>query len=203
MQRLEPIYEQLNPIATNTRCVLSHRDLWAKNIMFTFAADEHTGSTDYDRPVNCVLVDYQICRYLSPAQDVQQLLALTTRPADRKQHRIQYLRWYHQSLRENLQRMADGANIDVDDLLSFSELERNASELQLLSLVFAGIYVPLIYVPDDEVLKLKNTNLKKYDYMANVKRDEFVLEMMDKYGEYKQVVLDQMAEILEFMYEEK
>lgn len=195
MQRLEPIYEQLN--FTSKHCALSHRDLWAKNIMFKFGEDECTGDTDYDRPLNCVLVDFQISRYLPPAQDVQQLLALTTKPADRKMHRTQYYRWYHASLRRNLQEMAD---IEVDTVLPWSEFERSCNAIQLLSLVFGCIYVPVIYVPNDEVLKLKITNLKRYDYMANVKRDEFILEMMEQYAGYKQVVLDQVDELLEFLY---
>lgn len=76
--------------------VVAHGDLWSNNTMFQF--DEK------NNPKTVCLIDWQICRYASPALDiVYYIFCSTTRELRGRNYNV-YLRTYHDSLSSHLLR---------------------------------------------------------------------------------------------------
>lgn len=195
LNRLQPIFAY-NSMSTKYRNVFGHRDLWLKNVMFKFEIDPLTKETDYSKPIHAILLDFQLCRYYPPANDVLQLIYLTTRRSDRNEHFDSYLLWYHHCLTEELH----FHGIDSAQVLSLQEFQNSCKELQLLAITTAAIYLPLSYLPHDLLPQLKITDPDKYHCIQNVKRTDFIVDQMENNEEYKEIVLEIMNELLDTIY---
>ncbi|XP_065075770.1 uncharacterized protein LOC135699433 [Ochlerotatus camptorhynchus] len=86
------IYEYVKP-SSQFRNALCHGDLWNNNLMFRSLA----GIVD-----DCILVDFQMSRYVPPAYDLNLLIGLSTFRIFRKQHFEALVMDYFVSLRKLL-----------------------------------------------------------------------------------------------------
>lgn len=173
------------------RNVLCHRDLWFRNIMFTFAdADADAGTADFARPLHAVLLDFQHSCYQPPAIDVCQLLHLTTRRAHRQRHGEAHLRAYWQRLRAELAaRLPAESSIDHDDArLSWPVFRRSCDELRLFALVFSCVYTPLMYLPAEWLAEFRGAQ--------RVDRAAFVCAVMAQCADYASVVSECCDELI-------
>lgn len=199
------------------RNVFCHRDLWGNNIMFrynrSFILIPKIGSIEcmlldlfthrYEeatqQPTHAVFIDYQTCRYIPAALDLLQLLYLNTRRAQRTATgERRYLRCYHEALSNELA----GDGIRVADELPWSELLESYEHYRMFGLACALQYQPLIRMPDDRfnVMRLKDPEM--YARLSNVKRDDFVLELMRSDAFYGEVLGECVEELLEVVFGE-
>lgn len=79
--------------------VIGHSDCWTNNTLFKL--DEN------HNPVEIRLLDFQISRYGSPVLDLVQYIFSNTQKELRDQHYDDFLKVYHGSLSEHLQRYVD------------------------------------------------------------------------------------------------
>uniref|UniRef100_A0A182QKP7 CHK kinase-like domain-containing protein n=1 Tax=Anopheles farauti TaxID=69004 RepID=A0A182QKP7_9DIPT len=92
---IRKIYSYVVPSEKFRNC-FNHGDLWCNNI--TFKCD------DQGEPVGCVLVDYQLSRYVPPAYDINLLIYLTTNRQQREESLASLLDHYYQCFSHTLER---------------------------------------------------------------------------------------------------
>ncbi|XP_023949258.1 uncharacterized protein LOC112053893 [Bicyclus anynana] len=99
--------------------VVIHKDLWANNILFQYAANV---------PINAVLVDYQLSRYAPPAFDLMSLLYMTTSRTFRGAHEAEVLQHYYEVFSESLndatKKRLKNLNYDFDEFRKWCERAR-------------------------------------------------------------------------------
>ncbi|XP_075148803.1 uncharacterized protein LOC142222514 [Haematobia irritans] len=74
--------------------VLNHGDSWINNIMFKHDETGNIEETYY--------IDYQVCKYGTPAQDLWYFLMSSTQLDIKVEHFDYFIRYYHENLLENL-----------------------------------------------------------------------------------------------------
>lgn len=191
---IAPVYEMMLE-SKRFRNVLCHRDLWQSNLVFKF--DRNVDDTiDYSKPIECILIDYQICRYLPPIVDVIGLISVSTRRAHRKQYYHRYLRYYYDALTVELSKY----KIDASNELSWEEFIRSWKELEMLPLVINCICRPLTTLASEILLSLKTENPIRYIRTMTVNRHEFIIEHMERDAEYKEMVIESYGELLDCMF---
>lgn len=192
---IAPIYEMM--MSSNTfRNVLCHRDLWQSNLVYKFERNNIDDKIDYSKPIECVLIDYQICRYLPPIVDVIGLISVSTRLEHRKQYYDHYLRYYYDALTRELNEY----NIDVSNEISWTEFLRTSKELRLLPLAITAVCIPLTTLSSEILLSLKSENPERYSRTMTVNRHELIIEYMEKDAEYKEIVMESFSELLDCMF---
>lgn len=177
------------------RNVLCHRDLWQNNFVFKFErnADDEI---DYSQPTECVLIDFQTCRYLPPIIDVIGLISVSTRLAHRKQFYPHYIQFYYNALAKKLTRY----KIDASKVLSWEEFQDSLKELEMVVLVINCVCRPLTMLSSEILVSLKTENPERYMRTMHVNRHEFILEHMEKDAEYKEIVIESYGELLDYMF---
>jgi aminoglycoside/choline kinase family phosphotransferase len=86
---------------------LTHGDLWTNNIMFSYSEDE---------PVAVKFLDFQTCRYGSPALDINYFLYTSTTAEVRGQYMDDFMRTYHRSLVRTLRHLGLNSSMNLTDL---------------------------------------------------------------------------------------
>lgn len=111
------------------RNVVCHGDVKSYNLMF-----------DDSLPMpNCILVDFQLVRYVPAMTDVLQLIYLNTMSrAFREENEEELLRHYHEVLCETLR-----DNDKEIELVSFKEILQEYEEFRLFGLVTTTLYSPI------------------------------------------------------------
>lgn len=74
--------------------VLNHGDFWSNNIMFSYDSNGRVKET--------LLVDFQMAKYGTVAQDLYYFLLSSTKYEDKLTKFDQYIQFYHEKLVENL-----------------------------------------------------------------------------------------------------
>lgn len=177
------------------RNVLCHRDLWQNNLIFKFERNAKN-VIDFTKPTECILIDFQICRYLPPVIDVIGLISVSTRLAHRKQFYPYYFQFYYDALTKELNKY----QIDVSEVLSWDEFQRSVKELEMLPLVISSVCRPMTTLSSDILLSLKSENPDRYMSIMTVNRHEFIVELMENDAEYKEIVIESYGELLDCMF---
>ncbi|XP_055592168.1 uncharacterized protein LOC129743943 isoform X1 [Uranotaenia lowii] len=193
-EKLNQIFEIVKP-TTTFQCTLVHRDIWLNNLMFSFEKDS-SGNYKLDAPQACMLIDFQICRYLPPCIDVLQLLHMTTRRKQRDAHLDQYLEFYYEKFSSKLRSF----NLDPEKTLSWSEFQTSMDHYRMIPLTFAVIYLALTNLPENVLDDLHNSDPDRYHYICNIDRDDFVLQYMDSDEFYRETMTECVEELLEFFF---
>lgn len=75
------------------RNVVCHGDLWASNIMMKY---------EDSRPIDCLLIDYQLVRYCPPAHDLLFVIYHTTNRRTRAEFKNELIDFYYEKFAESL-----------------------------------------------------------------------------------------------------
>lgn len=97
--------------------VLCHGDFWCNNVMFRY--DEENGS-----PQQCLLLDFQLANYNSPAFDLNYFIFTSARKDIRLAEMDHFIHHYHQELVSNLKLLRYSGIVPT-----LSELHREFQEL--------------------------------------------------------------------------
>ncbi|XP_058815884.1 uncharacterized protein LOC131679228 [Topomyia yanbarensis] len=193
--KLRQIFDVVKP-TTEFQNVLVHRDIWHNNLMFRFEKDPITGDNIVDCPKSCVLLDFQICRYLPPVIDVLLTIYLTTRRSHREQFLDDYLKFYHKTLSSKLRQF----DLDPEKVLNWEQLQRSLGHYKIIGHVFACVYLALTNIPENVLDDLNRDDPELYHQYCNVNRDEFVLKYLRDDEFYRETMVECVEEALEYFF---
>ncbi|XP_076270181.1 uncharacterized protein LOC143202489 [Rhynchophorus ferrugineus] len=168
------------------RCVLTHGDMWGKNIMYQYDGD----GTD---PLNAVLVDFQLQRYNVPIHDVLLFVSLTTDRSTRQKYFHFYLRTYHQALCNELASQdvtPEQVSMTYDDLLKSVNFIMPEIQIQ-------GPLQRLQQCGNKDFFR--NLLQDKEQYIKYIFDDKtpFALELFDTDANFKQVLTEAVEDVIE------
>uniref|UniRef100_A0A1B6EF94 CHK kinase-like domain-containing protein n=1 Tax=Clastoptera arizonana TaxID=38151 RepID=A0A1B6EF94_9HEMI len=133
--------------------VLNHGDTWTNNILFKY--------NPIGEVMDVKLLDYQVCRYASPALDLQ-YFTWTSIQEDVRIHKIKQLySIYLKSLNSHLE------HLGCEERLTESELQ-NEIDFTGIFIIYIIIFVlPFILNDPDNIIRLEEN-----DYLFNIKNKE-------------------------------
>ncbi|XP_053696402.1 uncharacterized protein LOC128743767 [Sabethes cyaneus] len=193
--KMERIYDLIKP-TDHFQSVVIHRDLWFNNMMFKFKNDPLTGLIHYDNPTSCVLIDFQIARYLPPAIDFLSAIYLLTRRSHRDQHYDSYVEYYYRKLREKLHRL----NLNLDDVLPWQQFLESLQHYRLVGLLWSGILLGFVNLPEGFLGDLHVTDVEAYHRFCLVSRDDIIMDFFRKDDHYRERLLDSVDETIEYLF---
>lgn len=194
-EKLNEIFEVVKP-THDFQSVLVHRDIWINNLMFQFEKDSSTGEDKLDTPKSCILLDFQICRYLPPIVDFLLTLYLTTRRSHRDEFFQDYLSFYYERLSDKMR----GFGLDPDQVLSRSELDRSLLHYKIIAHVFVGVYLGLTNLPENVLDQLHQDDPELYHQYCNSNRDEFLLKYLREDEFYRETMTECVEETVEYFF---
>ncbi|XP_053616575.1 uncharacterized protein LOC128678792 [Plodia interpunctella] len=86
---------------TSRYSVITHGDAWTNNVMFRF--EENVA-------LEAILIDYQVCKIVSPVNDLQFMILNCTDYGTRRKHYYEWLDYYHTELDNSLANFGLKAN---------------------------------------------------------------------------------------------
>lgn len=174
------IFELIKPSKTR-RNVICHGDCKSYNLLF-----------DDSQPIpKCVLVDFQLVRYVPAMADVLQMIYLTTRRKFRDENEKLLLKHYHEVFREFVRDHDEEIDVPI-----FSDILQEYEEMRAVGLITSALYSPLNLM--DKTLCADLT--KDSDGFAKLvfeTQDDFVLDLMEKDTFYKDVLIEIVNEIVQ------
>lgn len=194
-EKLNEIFEVVKP-THDFQSVLVHRDIWLNNLMFQYEKDSSTGEDKLDTPKSCILLDFQICRYLPPIVDFILTLYLTTRRSHRDEFFQDYLSFYYERLSDKMR----GFGLDPDQVLSRSELDRSLLHYKIIAHVFVGVYLGLTNLPENVLDQLHQDDPELYHQYCNSNRDEFLLKYLREDEFYRETMTECVEETVEYFF---
>ncbi|XP_012261909.2 uncharacterized protein LOC105689461 [Athalia rosae] len=142
--------------------VLNHGDSWSNNMMFRY----EEGS---DEPKDIYMIDFQLCRYASPASDISYILYTSCSNDLRKNHFDELIKIYYDSLSSYLLELGS----DPEKLFPFEALLK---QLKIFSTYVAGMGILIMHAltsePND-VQDFDPANFNPDNLEERLKRDHF------------------------------
>lgn len=113
---LDRVFELVNVYREEGRFkVLCHGDFWCNNVMFRYADG---------RPEHCLLLDFQLCNFSSPAFDLNYFIFTSTQQDIKLSQLDHFIHFYHQELLTNLGLLGYAERVPT-----LSELHREFQDL--------------------------------------------------------------------------
>ncbi|KXJ77779.1 hypothetical protein RP20_CCG006581 [Aedes albopictus] len=128
--------------------VLGHGDCWINNMIYSYKRGV---------PTKIVLLDWQICRYVSPALDLLYFIFGCTDEAFRRQHYDEMLRIYYNSLKQLLEKLGG----DASRQFPFTALLRQLKACGKFGILMAMFIVPMICIENQDLPDM-NEAAEKY-----------------------------------------
>uniref|UniRef100_A0A182W7V2 CHK domain-containing protein n=1 Tax=Anopheles minimus TaxID=112268 RepID=A0A182W7V2_9DIPT len=189
LERIYTLAESTNEF----RSVVVHRDLWVNNIMFKY---DQTGDM-LQEPNDCILVDFQLARYLPPAVDYLSALYLLTDNAQRTEHVEKYDEYYYNSLQRKLTLLG----LNGSEILPWKEFSKTLEHYRLLALVWTGVLHGFVNFPKGLLDRLHREDPQTYTRMSMENRDDFVMKYYDSDRFYRDRFNDIVTELVEYLFD--
>ncbi|XP_062552922.1 uncharacterized protein LOC134218072 [Armigeres subalbatus] len=194
MKKMDRIFELSEP-SSRFQSVVVHKDLWYNNMMFRFDQDQQ-GNVDYDKPSDCVLIDFQISRYQPPAIDFLCAIYLLTRRPHRDQLFDFYVKYYHDQLGHRLQKL----DLKVEDILPREQWMESLEHYKLFGLLWSGVLHAYVNLPEGYIAELHQSDPGAYHEFGLVSRDAVLMKFFQLDEYYRETLLDSVDETVEYLF---
>jgi Ecdysteroid kinase-like family len=184
------IFELLEAPESLIPRVSCHRDLWKNNLMYRF----ENGS--FDHPSHCLLIDFQICRYLPLTLDVIICIML---PSQDHSNTDECLKFYFEQLSSSLLSYA----VHLDEVMTWSDFESSCRRFQLVPLVQQGMFWSLTNLPDAVIPDLLSHNESEYIRICQESRDDIVLKYIETDEYYQNSMTGSVERLVEYLFIDK
>lgn len=134
--------------------IIGHGDCWVNNMMYNYDGDEPT-------PNDIRLIDWQLCRYVSPILDLSYFIFICTDEELRKKHFEELLDVYYKSLSEYLKRLGG----DVERQFPRDAFEEQWKKYGRFGLLMGLILLPMICTAMEELPSME-------DYVDRIEKEE-------------------------------
>ncbi|XP_058825477.1 uncharacterized protein LOC131685633 [Topomyia yanbarensis] len=145
--------------------VLGHGDCWINNMMYSYKKGV---------PTEVILLDWQICRYVSPALDLLYFLFCCTDGEFRAAHYDEMIRIYYASLKTLLEKLGG----DPTRQFPYTALLRQLKQCGKFGLIMAVFLVPMMCIEnsdlpdlDAEAEKFRETQKVEMPFVVNEKAE--------------------------------
>lgn len=192
---MEQLFELLEP-SVKYQSVLVHRDLWPNNFMFRFPKDPKSGITYYETPSSCVLLDFQLARYLPPAVDLLCAIYILTRRSHRDAFYESYVDHYYQSLTNKLEKL----DLDIKTILPWNSFRESLEHYRLVGLLWSGVLRSFVNLPEGYLPDLRRSHPQSYNDFFFVSRDQVIEEFLNKDRYFRDNFVDTVDETLEYLF---
>lgn len=186
------IFEHLESDDSTIPRVCCHRDLWKNNLMYRF----DDGENDLAKPAHCLLIDFQICRYLPLTVDVIICILLPSRDHSNVDECLTF--YYGQLASELLKH-----DVKLANLMSWSAFELSCQSYKLLPLIQQGMFWSLTNLPEGVLPHLLATDEREYIKICNEHRDDIVLDYMERDGYYRDCMIETVERLIEYLFVER
>lgn len=183
-EMLERMYQPVDDVMK----VLSHCDAWKNNLMFTFA-DE-----GFEEPTNCILLDFQIAKYLPLPIDVLIAIAANTRRSHCMEIMKDYLKFYYSRLEYELLK----SGIDLKSMISFEKFIKSCEYFKHVALVYNAISIMISHIPTKVYAQM---SVEEFRTFTIVSRNEVVANFMQEDSFYNECVTEAVEQLVEYLYE--
>ncbi|CAH1099695.1 unnamed protein product [Psylliodes chrysocephalus] len=172
----EDCYEKVKPSKVS-RNFLCHGDAWINNILFK------------KNSLDCLLLDYQVLRYSSPALDILFILYLHTDKKTRNNLGTKLLYEYYTNLKQNVEKYG----VNIDKIYSYETYQKSLEEFKPMAMIMALSYMQLTLLPKEKT---------KYIFEDAVLGEKFLTEdrtdLMDKFWDEMDVT--KLKDVFEELY---
>ncbi|XP_035784586.1 uncharacterized protein LOC118462737 [Anopheles albimanus] len=182
---LRSIYEFVQPSKKFRNC-LNHGDLWCNNLMFKLDVT--------DNPTDCILVDYQMSRYVPPGYDINLLLHLTSSSACRAQSRKSILSYYFECFVEVLKENG----VDAQNIYSKEIFMACCEYYRLAGLIHASIITPEVTLPPSFLEEIFASNELTAGFMPDSKMS-ICVKAFEMDNTYRDHIVELMDELFAFI----
>nr|XP_019526242.2 uncharacterized protein LOC109398347 [Aedes albopictus] len=166
------------------RNVFSHADLWNNNVMFRYS--------EHGSPMDCLLVDFQLSRYVPPAYDFNMLLSLTMTSGYRRRHLSFLQGYYYQSLRMELTRHG----MVIEDILTEDDF-RVSCKLYRQAGAIDSFLINLVTLLPKDVLDDIFSSAEKYEHFSAESKTAVCLKAFDESLAYRTRMIDIIENIID------
>lgn len=142
-------------------------------------------------------MDFQFYKYAPPAIDVLQLLFMTTRLDYRRQNYEEHFKYYHECLSDELK----FRGLDVNEILPWEQFRLSCDKLRIFPMIYNCVAQPLVYLEPEKQLKMKS-EAEKFHHILLVNRMDYMLEAMADDERFKDVVMENIEELLDCIFGE-
>ncbi|XP_055591619.1 uncharacterized protein LOC129743584 [Uranotaenia lowii] len=131
--------------------VLAHGDCWINNMLYRYGKD---GSTFED----ICLIDWQLCRYVSPILDLVYFIFLSTDEELRAKHYDEFLDIYYKSLGEALKNFGES----VERHFPREAFQKQLKRFGRFGVVMSFLVLPVICMPSTDMPDLEKSMEKAH-----------------------------------------
>lgn len=178
----DQVYELVKP-SDKHRNIICHGDLWGNNFMY---AD--------DSPLlKCILIDFQLCRYIPLAMDLLQFFHLNSTRKFRAEHEVELVKFYHSELEKTIKNndLTNSAKVP-----SLDEIFAAMKDLRVYGLALATFYLPLILLDPQSRAECTNDSADYNEYIF-VDRTDVTIACMEKHEFCKKMIEEAVIELAE------
>ncbi len=174
------------------RNVFSHGDLWANNLLFTYATFTNGMDINDRIPVAAMLVDFQLARYAPPALDLMVMLTITSTCAFRKQYLTRLCDAYYDHLKFELK----NHSIEIECEYPRQQFDESCKFYRMVGLMESCLFSHLTLLPGDLLLTATNDPEKRSTFMMKSKTD-VCLEAFNNDDNYRNRMTDMLIELVD------
>jgi hypothetical protein len=188
MAKVSELFKTLDMPMPQIPSVLCHRDLWRNNLMYR--------CDNFNNPIDCLLIDFQIARYFPLALDVIICILL---PSSIKLPSCDIdacIKFYYEQLSSELMRH----DVAIENVMSYESYVSACEKFKLMPLLMQPMILSLSNLPTHYVLDLLKHNEVAYMKMCNEKRDDVMLEFMAKDEFYCETICASIERLIEHMF---
>ncbi|XP_065075712.1 uncharacterized protein LOC135699396 [Ochlerotatus camptorhynchus] len=161
-----------------------------------FQSQDQTGADNYDRPIDCVLIDFQLVRYQPPAIDFLCTIYMLTRRFQRNELYDYYAKYYHEQLGEKLRKL----NLQIESILPWKQFLDSLDHYKLFGLLWSGVMHAYVNLPEGHLAELHVKDSEAYHEFVSVSRDAVLMKFLSTDRYYRDTLLDSVDETMEYLF---
>lgn len=177
---MDNIADFVEPSAAST-CAVLHGDLWSNNVLFRY---------ENEKPVESVIIDFQILKYGVPAMDVVQLLISNTRKHFRLEHLQDLLNYYYDEFSLRLKEQS----VDADDILPKAQFLETCKEVVVPCTIQAMVDRATTFLFEDKLVSLLGNDAALEEFFMD-KIGETIMESYQTNELFREVITEDICDV--------